>query len=143
MIISEQYSLKDYAKPLHKMTEEGLKELAAEAKVILNDRNDGMSYDIDVRSSLRGGHIYADIKTDTGKEATIEPPMMGKEIKTAEDLADALLTELASRERSLAFVRGDIDGTVFENKWKPAGVEEKYNPYLEPSYPEEEEDRSC
>ena len=71
--------------------------------------------------------------------------MMGDKVDTPELMANALLREIASREKSLGFIRGDFDGSVFENKFQPH-VEETYNPTVyaaDETVEETEEDRAC
>lgn len=145
MIISEQYSLKDYAKPIHKMSEEQAVELAGKAEDLLNKAGDGHIYKTNVRISERQSRVYVDVRKDNNLEVTIEPTMMGDKVDTPELMANALLREIASREKSLGFIRGDFDGSVFENKFQPQGLEETYHPTLvDPgAVEEEEEDRSC
>ncbi len=143
MIISEQYSLKDYAKPTHKYELDQVKEWAKEAEELMNA--DGNSYKTDVRISQRQTHIYVDVTKNNDLNTTIEPTMMGEKISSAKELAEALYREIASREKSLGYIRGEVDGSVFENKFQPH-VEESYNPTIASSdeHAEEvEEDRAC
>lgn len=130
-----KYELEDYAKTLHDIPLEKVKAMAEEAAEILNA-------DVSVRTSPLGMHIYVDMVLD-GKEYTIAPNDMGELITNGQEMANALMKEYNSLERSRAYVRGEIDGTVFENKYKPQGIEEEYNPAMfEKEEPEEEEDRS-
>ncbi len=145
MVISEQYDLKDYTKPLHEVDEDQMRRWAAKAEELLNAEGSG-NYKLDVRVSQRGTHIYVDAKKNNFSDVTIEPAMMGKEIKSCEDVVNAIKEEFISRERSQAYVRGEITGEVFADKYRPEGLEEEYHPTINPDdYAEEgiEEDRAC
>lgn len=107
MKTAREFELKQYAKPLHEYTEEQMK-LWAEAIV-----NDSMADRCEVRTSELGTHIYVDFEIN-GKEITIEPTMMGEEIKDRDELYAALKKEWDSRERSRAYVRGEVDSKEFE-----------------------------
>ncbi len=107
MTTSREFEMDQYAKPLHSYDVEQLKSWA-EAIVI-----DGMADRCEVRTSELGTHIYVDFEIN-GHEITIEPSMMGEEIRDRGELYAALKIEWDNRECSRAYVRGEVDSSVFE-----------------------------
>ncbi len=107
MTTSREFEMDQYAKPLHSYDAEQFKSWA-EAIV-----NDGMADRCEVRTSELGTHIYVDFEIN-GHEVTIEPSIMGCEIKDRDAFYEALKTEWDSRERSRAYVRGEVDSSIFE-----------------------------
>lgn len=128
MTTSKEFELKDFAKPLHDYTDETLQQWAKEAAEILNAKQDGCTYKTSFCTSERGSRafIYVQQKEENGAihEASIVPGEMGKEFAGGEDIAEALQTELANRERSRAYVRGEVDRKEFEDKYAPEEISE-------------------
>ena len=129
MIISQEHDLSEMAKPLHNLTAEQIRAMAKDAGEILGT-------DLPVRVSERGTRVCVDYKKD-GREVTLFPAEMGEAITNGRELADALVKEWNSRERSRAYVRGEIDGSEFEGKHQPPQMED-----IE-GVEEHEEDRAC
>ncbi len=82
-----------------------------------------LSAKVTVRESGQGTRLFVDVEKD-GHTATIVPGEMKKEITDANDLADALETELGSRERSRAYVRGEVEAEEFDG-YTPPEIEEE------------------
>lgn len=117
MTTSKEFELKDFAEPLHHYSEEQLRFWAEEIS-----KNESVEK-CDVRVSERGTHIYVDY-TLGGREISLEPAAMGEEFKNADELQNALQREWDSRERSRAYVRGEIEGSEFEGKYTPPEIVE-------------------
>ena len=142
MIISQEHDLSEMAKPLHNLTAEQIRAMAKDAGEILGT-------DLPVRVSERGTRVCVDYKKD-GRKVTLFPAEIGNEIKTGQQLADALTAEWNSRQRSRDYVAGKVDGSVFEGKYIPPetdgieGLEFVDGPNKDDDHNDDyEEDKSC
>ena len=120
-----KYQTENFAKPLQEVNEDHLRKWAQEIEELLNRNNEKYFYKwaISVDKSELGTRTVVNIDRTTISSGHIEhfalvPQEMGKPIRDMEDLLYAINDEILSRERSKSYVKGDIDGKVFEGKYR-------------------------
>lgn len=147
MIITDSIDKDAYAKTMHGYPLEEMKQWAKEAQENLNASGTD-SYAVSVSQSERKTRMFVEATRTSadgkGFAVSIVPAETGKAVENAKDLADMILAEFASRDRSRGYVKGEVDGSVFEGKYIPPEAMDVTMFELKANeMEEEEEDRAC
>lgn len=130
-----KYDLDAYARPLQEVNDDHLRKWAQKVEDLLNGAaNPFLKWEIKVEKSELGTRTIVDITRTSINSGRVDnyalvPQEMGKPIRDEEDLLDAINAEVLSRDRSKAYVKGNVEAKVFENRYHP---DEKTDRYKEP-----------